>query len=128
MMGSKWKGNFEGEDRRFVFTNLYGEPYMPEYISSKWKTFTEEKGLKFIKFHGLRHTSASLLINSGVHAKVISDRLGHTNINITMNTYGHVFRKADKDAANKFDDIFNPSPVRPQTKKKRVKSLGTTGI
>jgi integrase len=123
-MGNKWKGG----DAQFVFTSMYGESYTPEYISTWWKDFTIEKNLKLIKFHGLRHTSASLLINKGVHAKVISDRLGHSNINITMNTYGHVFRKADEGAAKTFDDIFNPSPVRPQNKNKRGKNVVKSSI
>lgn len=123
-LGSKWKGE---KDRFFVFTGPFGEPYTLEYISTKWKSFTEEKGLRFIKFHGLRHTSASLLIYKGIHAKVISERLGHSNINITMNTYGHVFRKADEAAAKTFDAMFNPSPIRPQNKKKRGKILEKSG-
>ncbi|MFD0619688.1 tyrosine-type recombinase/integrase [Paenibacillus sp. GCM10027629] len=52
--------------------------------------------LKYIKSHDLRHTSATLLINQGVHAKIISERLGHANITTTMNIYGHVLSKADK--------------------------------
>jgi integrase len=55
----------------------------------------------------LRHTSATLLINQGVHAKIISERLGHANITTTMNVYGHVLQKADKEAANKFDSILS---------------------
>jgi cyanate lyase len=48
--------------------------------------------------------------NSGVHAKVISDRLGHSDIRITMNTYGHVFQKADETAADTFDNILKLQP------------------
>ncbi|OMF01195.1 hypothetical protein BK124_00515 [Paenibacillus amylolyticus] len=110
-MGSEWKGSFE---RQFVFTTSSGSPFGPEYVSSKWHNFVRKHGLRPIKFHALRHTSASLLINQGVHSKVISERLGHSDIAITMNVYGHVFRKADHDAANKFDDMFS-------TKNKEIK-------
>lgn len=62
--------------------------------------------LRYIKPHALRHTSATILINQGVHPKTISERLGHSDIKITMNTYGHALRKADKAATDKFDSIF----------------------
>ncbi len=57
------------------------------------------------RFHDLRHTSATLLINQGVHAKVISERLGHGSITTTMNVYGHA-RSADQAAAEKFESLF----------------------
>lgn len=104
-LGSLWKGWKDG-DRQFVFNTSTGAPYGPVYISGRWINFRNKAGLRRIKFHELRHTSASLLINKGVHAKVISERLGHSDIKITMNTYGHVFQKADHAAADMFDDIF----------------------
>jgi integrase len=104
-LGSLWKGWKDG-DRQFVFNTSSGAPYGPVYISGRWINFRKKAGLREIKFHELRHTSASLLINKGVHAKVISERLGHSDIKITMNTYGHVFQKADHAAADMFDDIF----------------------
>jgi integrase len=59
-----------------------------------------------ISFHALRHTHASLLIKAGVHPKVISERLGHSNIGITMDTYGHLMQGMQKEAANRIDDII----------------------
>lgn len=52
------------------------------------------------------YTSATLLINQGVHAKIISERLGHGNIQVTMNTYGFALRSADQNAADKFESIL----------------------
>ncbi|MEK4508974.1 tyrosine-type recombinase/integrase [Paenibacillus sp. FSL K6-2524] len=49
----------------------------------------QKNNLRYIRFHDLRHTSATLLINQGVHTKIISERLGHDNITTTMNIYGH---------------------------------------
>jgi integrase len=46
------------------------------------------------------------MINQGVHAKIISERLGHGNINTTMNIYGHSMRSADQSAADKFEGIL----------------------
>ncbi|MCG7317895.1 tyrosine-type recombinase/integrase [Brevibacillus laterosporus] len=51
-----------------------------------------------MKFHDLRHTSATLLINQGVYAKLISEHRGHGNINTTMNIYGHVLQSVANDS------------------------------
>ncbi|AGR47480.2 integrase [Brevibacillus phage Abouo] len=102
-MGDKWENN----DRFFVFYNsTTGKPFFPESPYRWFQRFIKRHNLRPIRFHDLRHTSATILINQGVHAKIISERLGHTNISITMNIYGHALRTADKDAANKFDNIL----------------------
>lgn len=59
-----------------------------------------------IRFHDLRHTSASLLIEAGEHLKAIQHRLGHANMETTMNTYGHLLPSADQRAALHFDKFF----------------------
>lgn len=56
-------------------------------------------------FHGLRHTNASYLIAAGVPAKVISERLGHSTIAITLDTYGHLLEGQDEAAAQAFNDL-----------------------
>lgn len=90
----------------FVFFNQYGRAFYPESPYLWFRGFLKKHNLKYIKFHDLRHTSATLLINQGVHAKIISERLGHANITTTMNIYGHVLSKADKETKNKFDQII----------------------
>jgi integrase len=95
------------ENHKWVFCNEDGTHYYPDTPTTWWKRFTQRSGVRYITLHDLRHTSATLLINQGVHAKIISERLGHSDIRITMNTYGHVLRKADQEAANKLDGIFS---------------------
>lgn len=101
-MGDKW----QGEDRFFVFCNPEGTPFHPETPYLYFRRFLKKNGLKYIRFHALRHTSATLLISQGVHAKIISERLGHASITTTMNVYGHALQSADKEAANKFNNII----------------------
>lgn len=108
-LGDAWKGG----DHFFVFSNDEGNAYYPETPYLWFRAFLKKHGLKYIRFHDLRHTSATLLINKGVHAKLISERLGHSNISTTMNIYGHALQSADKDAANKLD------PLVPQKKEKK---------
>lgn len=94
------------EKHFFVFFNHYGQAFQPQSPYSWFRNFIKKHNLKYIKFHDLRHTSATLLISKGVHAKVISERLGHSNISTTMNIYGHVLQEADREAANKFDGLW----------------------
>ena len=55
------------------------------------------------RFHDLRHTHATLLLKQGVHPKIVSERLGHSNIGITLDTYSHVLPGMQEDAVTAFD-------------------------
>lgn len=59
-----------------------------------------------IRFHDLRHTAATLLLLAGVHAKIVSERLGHASIEITLNTYSHVLPTMQREAADKLDRLL----------------------
>ena len=97
-------------------TLLFGDmstssPLPPGRVSWAWKAIRERVGLPDVKFHDLRHTHASLLIAAGVHPKVISERLGHSNIQITMDTYGHLMPNAGRDAADQFERLLHKTPI-----------------
>lgn len=101
-----------GKDRKwpenqFLFSDEYGKPLRPDSISQFWGRFRSRHKIRKIRFHDLRHTSATILINKGVHSKVIQERLGHSTIGTTMNVYGHVLEKADQTAAKHFDNLFS---------------------
>ncbi|GIN20615.1 hypothetical protein J1TS3_17490 [Siminovitchia fordii] len=75
-----------------------------------WERFIRCHELKFINIHALRHTSATLLINEGVHA---TERLGHSDIKMTMNVYEHALKQADVHATAKLDDtLFRTNKVQ----------------
>jgi integrase len=59
-----------------------------------------------IRFHDLRHTHATLLLSKGVNVKVISERLGHSNIKVTLDTYSHVLPSMQEEVARKLDEII----------------------
>ncbi|MFF2885572.1 tyrosine-type recombinase/integrase [Paenibacillus sp. NPDC057967] len=71
-----------------------------------FRSFIKKHGLRYIRFHDLHHTAVTLLINQGVHAKIISERLGHGDIFTTMNIYGHALQSADQIAADKLKFLF----------------------
>ncbi len=95
------------EGHTFIFSNEFGKPYRPDSISQWWDRFMKKNpDLPRIRFHDLRHTSATLLIHAGEHPKVIQSRLGHSNITTTMNTYGHLLQETDQRASSHFDKLF----------------------
>ena len=59
-----------------------------------------------IRFHDLRHTHATLMLNKCVHVKIVSERLGHSNIGITLDTYSHVLPGMQTEAAQKFEEML----------------------
>lgn len=64
------------------------------------------KDIPFVAFHNLRHSHATQLLVAGVHAKIVQERLGHSNIGITLGTYSHVVAGMQEDAAVKLDKAF----------------------
>ncbi|MDK8193738.1 site-specific integrase [Paenibacillus sp. UMB7766-LJ446] len=94
----------------FIFSHPDGKAFHQERPYLWFRNFLKKNGLRYIRFHDLRHTSATLLINQGVHAKIISERLGHGNISTTMNIYGHALQSADQSAADKFNSLFDSRP------------------
>lgn len=96
------------KDNGIVFPNRSGSYMRPSTLTQAFsKQLAKNAGLDITSFHSLRHTSASLLIAANVHAKVISERLGHSGINITMNTYGHLMSNEQKKASEKITDKIN---------------------
>ena len=75
-------------------------------MSRKWRRFLDIYDLPPIRFHDLRHSNATALIQAGVNPRVVQQRLGHSDVNITLNTYTHVLPDMDMDAAEKLDNIM----------------------
>lgn len=87
-----------------IFFDKNGHPIAQDVLSKKFSRFLEEHNLKHIRFHDLRHSHVTLLINSKVPIKVISERVGHSNINTTLNIYSHVLKEMDKEASDKISE------------------------
>lgn len=99
-LGKKWKN----ENR--VFTDDTGGYMNPSTCYKIFTKITKKYGLEHIRFHDLRHTSASVLIHKGKNFKAVSERLGHSSINITFDIYTHTFDKDKIECANVFDEII----------------------
>lgn len=94
-------------DAGLVVQGSGGEEMCPGALSKWWSGFSkrslEPLGLHRIRFHDLRHTHATILLAEGVGLKVVSERLGHSSIEITADTYGHLLPGMDEEATTRFD-------------------------
>ena len=99
---AKFAKDYSGifEDRKgMVFTSARGTPIsLDNFRSRQWKALTEAAGLPGIGFHSLRHTHATLLIAAGIPVKVVSERLGHKDVAMTMRTYVSVLPTMQEQA------------------------------
>ena len=87
-----------------LFFDRKGNPIAEDVMSKKFRKFLENNDLPHIRFHDLRHSHVTLLINSKVPIKVISERVGHSNINTTLNVYSHVLKEMDKEASDRISE------------------------
>ncbi|PGP44883.1 hypothetical protein COC57_10315 [Bacillus thuringiensis] len=78
----------------------------PANVRRSLNALVQKATVPKIRFHDLRHTHATLLLAKGVNVKVISERLGHSNIKITLDTYSHVLPTMQEDAVNKIEEIL----------------------
>jgi len=83
-----------------------GGPFHPDTLSSRWRLFLRASGLPHVRFHDLRHAHATLMLLQGVHPKVVSERLGHASVGITLDLYSHVLPSMQQDAVRAFDALF----------------------
>jgi integrase len=86
-------------DQALAFTGAAGQPLVHESITDRFDRLVRRAGVKRISFHGMRHTHATLLLLAGVNIKAVSVRLGHSSIQITLDTYAHVLPEMEQQAA-----------------------------
>lgn len=94
------------DDQDFICTWENGKPLRPHYISDLFRNYILRLDYPRIRFHDLRHTHATMLLSKGVNPKIVSERLGHSTVNITLDIYTHVLPNMQKEAVKKLDSIF----------------------
>ena len=95
--GSKW------QDHGFIFATAKGTPFDASGVTRDFHALLAKAGLPRVRFHDLRHTSATLMMVNGVHPRTVMEILGHSQIGLTMNTYSHVTPSLMADAADRLD-------------------------
>lgn len=105
-LAAKLRG--EKSHRELIFYDKNLNPIAQDVLSKKFRYFLQENNLKHIRFHDLRHFHVTMLIDAKVPIKVISERVGHSNVNTTLNIYSHALREMDQEASDKISDtLFN---------------------
>jgi integrase len=96
-------------DTDLIFSRLDGTPLRPNTVTRCWNQVSKKAGLKHIRLHDARHTHATLMLKQGIHPKIVQERLGHSSISMTLDTYSHVAPGLQEAAAQKFDTMVNPT-------------------
>ena len=100
LLGEKW------QDYDLFFPSPIGTPLDPSNVLKAYKDCLKRAGLPNLRFHDLRHSAATLMLQQGVNPKIVSERLGHSDISLTLNTYSHVLPPMQEEAAEKMDDLL----------------------
>jgi len=99
------------QEHDLVFPNSVGNPRNPSNMRIDFNKTLEKAGLKKVRFHDLRHTAASLLLNNGISPIVVSRMLGHSKPSTTMDIYGHLYHEMQEEAARLMDRMVSPIPM-----------------
>jgi len=94
-------------DTDLIFSRIDGTPLRPNTVTMCWNETAKKAGVKVIRFHDARHTHASLMLKQGIHPKIVQERLGHSSISMTLDTYSHVVPGLQQAAAESFDKLLN---------------------
>lgn len=104
--GSEIGFRTEGGNKPYVLIQDNGEPIHPQSVSRWFERFCARNDLPKISLHKLRHTSASILIESGASITTVSQRLGHSQISTTLDVYSHQIKKRDAVAAEDLGKVL----------------------
>lgn len=94
------------EDHGLVICQPNGRPIDPDGFSKRFRNRAERLGLPSIRLHDARHTHATLALQAGVHVKVVSERLGHSSVALTLDTYSHAIPAMQEVAAEQIAALF----------------------
>jgi integrase len=100
-------------DSGYLCTKEDGTAYHPEVVSRYFRAAVKAAKLPAISPHVLRHTHATLALRAGIHPKVVSERLGHANISITLDTYSHAIPAMQGEAAALIAELISSAEQRP---------------
>jgi integrase len=99
-----------------IFPSDVGTPTNQSNLDKNFKNMIRKIGLSLIRFHDLRHTAATLMLNHGVPAIVVSRRLGHSRVSIILDIYGHLIPEMQNEAAELIDELTTPVEVKWHTR------------
>jgi len=98
-------------DHDLIFPSPVCTPLDQSKLSKVYKECLKAADLPNIRFHDLRHTAATLMLQEGVNPKIVQERLGHADISLTLNTYSHVLPSMQEEVAEKMDELLTLTDV-----------------
>lgn len=101
----------EWQDNDLIFPSLIGTPFDRDNLRKRFRLILKDAGLPRIRFHDLRHTAATLMLNHGIPVIVVSRRLGHARPSITLDIYGHLIPNKQKEVALLMDQLLTPITI-----------------
>ncbi|MCH7552968.1 MAG: tyrosine-type recombinase/integrase, partial [Chloroflexi bacterium] len=101
-------------DESLVFQYRNGAPILPRGLTAAFKKLVSRAGLDGYRLHDARHAHATLMLRQGIHPKIVQERLGHSRISITLDTYSHVTPGLQEAAALRFEEGLAESVSRHQ--------------
>ncbi len=101
------------QESDMVFSHMDGSPLLPDTVSQAWRRLAVHYGLNGIRLHDARHSHATLMLKQGIHPKIVQERLGHSSIKVTLDTYSHVVPGLQEAAALRFDELVIPKRENP---------------
>ncbi len=115
--GKRWQEN------DLIFPSTIGTPKNQSCLYLEFEKFLKKIGLPKIRFHDLRHTGATLLLNHGIAPIIVSRRLGHYKVSMTLDIYGHLIPEMQGEAAELIDTLITPIPAELPPITQRPKGL-----
>lgn len=102
------------QDSGLVFTTPTGRPFDPANLTRRFRSFLDRAGLRRIRFHDLRHSTATLLLEQGVDLVVIKELLGHAHIGVTAGVYAHVRLRPQRQAIDTLGNALGRTDGEPE--------------
>ena len=105
LIGPRW------QDSGMVFCSEIGTAVDPANVRRRFYRLRKQLSLPPVRLHDLRHTAATLHLQQGTHPRAVQALLGHSSWNLTMNTYSHVVKGMQREAADRLDALFSPASL-----------------
>ncbi len=103
--------DLEWKETDYVFSHANGKPFHPSRVTEAFGQTIKQSTLPHIRLHDLRHTHATLLLKAGINPKIVSERLGHASIHITLDTYSHVLPGMQEEAVQRLEEMLQSVQV-----------------
>ena len=95
-----------------VFMTSLGTPLSHRNVLRQFKALSKRAELPVISFHDLRHTHATMMLEAGVHPKIVQERHGHSKITTTLDTYSHALPNMQEEAARRIENMLDSGPEK----------------